>query len=179
MDSVVNLDGLPNLQSCHLSVCCAEDGKRADLYLSRHSFRNQRGSLQDLKLRGVGTNVHVKNLSCDSIGLPALRHLTIRNLGLDSVDWLTPRGTPLAVAPLLSLNLDDNEDLQLSRLSAVVLLSMSTLTKVSMRKKCGASPAGGSVDSADTSPQKAVWSAESVRCIASMAAAKPAFRLCF
>ena len=102
--------------------CC----NRACLFLSKDSFQSQRDSLQELVLRGMRRNIELLNPRWCLAGLAALRSLSIQNLGLTDLQWLD-QGCDSELASLHSLDLDDNEVLQLSGASLTILSSMAGL----------------------------------------------------
>ena len=172
-EGALSLVGLPKLKSCSLTFQNrgAAAWQIAEVPLRQDSFRCQRDSLQELTLCGVGQNLLLTNFSWFNSGLPALRSLTVRNLGLQHLDWLTSQVVPPDVGPVHSLDVDDNQLLHLSGASTAALVSMTALGKLSMRKPCGA-------DASAADRRKAVWSAGSFRCIAQLAAARPSLQLC-
>ena len=172
-EGALSLVGLPKLKSCSLTFHNrgAAAWQIAEVPLRQDSFRCQRDSLQELTLCGVGQNLLLTNFSWFNSGLPALRSLAVRNLGLQHLDWLTSQVVPPDVGPVHSLDVDDNQLLHLSGASTAALVSMTALGKLSMRKPCGA-------DASAADRRKAVWSAGSFRCIAQLAAARPSLQLC-
>lgn len=171
------LDGLPALQRCRLRFHKEGNCKQAYVSLSPASFH----SLQHIMLRGVSSGVHAKGLSWCIVGVPALRQLEVQNMGLTDLGWLEAGWTSSGpVAPLQSLDLDDNEALQLSGVARSTLFTMTALQKLSMRKRSAqgdASTAGGAAGSCDAAPQEAAWPDASLRCFAQLAAARPDLQL--
>ncbi len=157
-------------------------GESALVYLSEASFGSQRHSLQQLTLRSVSQNMRLRHLCWCLIRLPALRRLAIQNLGVTNLRWLQPSWNSVPASPLHDLDLDDNAALQLDGEAAAALLNITSLQKVSMRKgvaQDAASTATRVPGPADTVARGTVWSAESVRCIARVVAARPALQFCF
>jgi len=186
-DMSLVLPGFPALESCHIRFSTGADGSRAFLIIHPSSFYSQKSSLQTLTLRGM--NSCIRNRGCMIDLMPAMRHLTIQNLGLTNLKWLTPVCdrdwfTPVRSSPafpsLRSLKLDDNEDLQLNGAATAALLSMAALTKLSLTRRLAErqGPDDGS-DASDAAPPAAAWSTESLRCVAQLAAARPDLKLCF
>ena len=147
------------------------------MLLGQDSFRTQQTSLRELTLCSYSSTVRVANIGW--IDLPAMQVLTVQNLGLTDLHWLSADQSSPALAAVHSLDVDGTRALQLDSASVEALLNMSALTKVSMRKKSleGSTNAAGS--QADTSVHETSWSAESVGCIAQLAAARPALQLSF
>ncbi len=178
----LRLGGLPALRRCRIAFRVQGAGDRAFLHLSEASFDRQRNSLHELTLQGISRNIHVLNLGWHLVTLPALRCLAIQNLGVTNLNWLESSWESPPAAPVHSLSLDDNAGLQLNAKAAAALLNMTALRKLSMRKRVGHSYTignsfaghGGSVPW-----WAAVWTADSVRCIARVVAARPALQLCF
>ena len=173
-DAELTLDGLPALRSCQITFRHAQNGRHAALLLSQDSFRAQRDSLQKLTLSGVGLHVQLANFSWYSSGLPALASLAVRNVGLTDLDWLSSETTPSALAALSSLDLDDNDALQLGVTAKAALLCMTALKTLSLQET---GTSGG--DANEPAQPRAVRTAESVRHIAQLAAARPELQLTF
>ena len=172
------LGGMPALQRCRLALHAA-GSKHAVLDLDEDSFDSPWHSLEELMLRGVSRSIHVTNLGWDLIALPALRCLAIQNLGVTNLKWMEPSWNSAPAGPLHSLDLDDNADLQLDVEGAAALLNLTALKKLSMRKTPAPSNGSGIAGQADSAAAGAVWSADSVRCLTRLAAARPALKLCF
>lgn len=173
-DAQLALDGLPALRFCYITFRHAQSDRHGAPLLSRDSFRAQRHRLQTLTLSGFGLHVHLADFSWCSSGLPALRNLAVRNLGLTDLEWLGSGANSPALAALTSLDLDDNDALQMNEAAQTALLRMTALQSLSFRK----------TDTDDESaieaaPTKTVWTAESVRHIAKLAAKRPALQLSF
>lgn len=143
------------------------------LHLDEASFDSQRHSLQQLTLCGVSGNFRVMNLGWHLVALPALRCLAIQNLGVTNLSWLESGWDSGPAGPLQSLALDNNAALQLDAQGAAALLNLTALKKLSMCKT--AAP----TDASMASTAGGVWSADSVRYIARVVAARPALQLCF
>ena len=173
--------GLPALQSCQISFHTHRFDGRAQLVLGPNTFRSQRDSLQTLTLRGGAE----KGISMESAGflgqLRAVRRVTMQNLGLVSVQSLGAGGTASPPPALHSLNLDGNPGLQLDKTVTAALIKMTCLRELSMRKASAAGDASraaaGDDSDSDTLPREAIWSLDSIRCIAQLAAGRPALRL--
>ena len=177
----LRLPGLPALRCCYVAFHMDAAGRSAAVVLDGASFASQR-SLQELALRGISGNIYVVNLGWYLIGLPALRFLNIQNLGVTNLKWLQPSWDSVPAGPVHNLNLDYNAALQLDGEAAVSLLAMTGLQKLSMRKRGGqsdASVSNGAAGEADFPPLGAVWSADSMRCIARVSAARPDLQLTF
>ncbi len=173
--------GLPALQSCQISFHTHRFDRRAQLVLGPNTFRRQRDSLHILTVRGAGKGISMESASF--LGqLRAVRRLTIQNLGLVSVRSLGAGATSSPSPALHSLNLDGNPGLQLGKAVTAALIKMTTLRELSMRKSSATGDtsraAAGDDSDSDTQPKEAIWSLGSIRCIAQLAAGRPALRLC-
>ena len=173
-DAELALVGLPALRHCYITFRHAQNDRHGAPLLSQDSFRAQRDRLQTLTLSGFGLHVQLADFSWCSSGLPALRNLAVRNLGLSDLEWLSLGANSPALAGLTSLDLDDNDALQLNEAAQTALLRMTALKSLSFRKT------GTDGESAtEAAPTERVWTAESVRHIAKLAAKRPALQLSF
>ncbi len=176
------LDGLPSLRRCHISLHKPKDRRNLSVFLGDSAFHRQRDSLEELTLRGVGDGIRVHQQRFCVVELRALRCLAFENVGLTDLRSLIPPATSPALPSLSRLGLDRNPGLQLSPLVTAGLLRMPALRTLSMRKQL---PKGNIIAVASSGPgdagaaaTEATWSLQSVRCIAELVAAKPAFRIC-
>ncbi len=169
---------MPALQRCLITFYMKAACDSAVLHLDEDSFHSQRSSLTELTLCGAGRDIHVMSLGHYLVELPALRSLTIQHLRVSNLQWLEPSWQSEPPGPLQTLDLDDNADLQLDEVAAAAVLNMAALRKLSMRKT-DPSDVTGVAHQAGPAPCGPVWSAESVRGIARIMAARPALQLCF
>ena len=149
------LGGLSALQCCRLD--CQKSGRDeyAVLHLDETSLDSQRHSLQELTLRGINNNIRVANIGWYLIALPALRFLTIQNLGVADLMWMQSSWFSQPAGPVHSLDLDDNTTLQLNAEAAAAILNLTALKQLSMRKSPAPSDGSGVADQAEPAALRA------------------------
>ena len=123
-DGVSVLNGLPSLRRCQLSLHSFNPTQRAYLFVSPATFQRQCDRLQEITLRGTGGTTHLAQNTSWLVGLTALRSLVLQDLGLAEIQWFLPRAACYALRSLVTLDLDGNSALQLSRLATAELLRM-------------------------------------------------------